>query len=109
MLKYIGGISFDDKLYESEQIVICGAGKKLPDLLNRLKIMGLLDRVVVICDGNSELWGKVIHHIPVYGYEKAIQHYQDADFIAYNRFAAEICFEISSKINKIHLFSPRSL
>ena len=102
-MEYIGSISFDDKLYQSEQIIICGAGQKLPVLLNRLKMMRLLDRVTAICDGNTELWGKEINEIPVYSYEKAIQNYPNADFIAYNRFAVEIIYEIGLRVAKIHL------
>lgn len=102
-MEFIGSISFDDKLYQSKQIVICGAGNMLHNLLDALDKMDLLDRVAAICDGNTELWEKDINNIPVNSYEKVIQNYPDADFIVYNRFAVEICYKIHESIRKIHL------
>ena len=106
-MEYIGSISFDDKLYQSEQIVICGAGKMLPNLLTTLNMMQLLDRVVAICDGNTELWKKDINKIPINSYDKVILDYPNADYIVYNRFAVEISREINIRVKKIHLVNLR--
>ena len=102
-MEFIGNINFDDKLYQSCQIVVCGAGKMLPDLLNTLSQMGLLGRVVAICDNNYEFWGKKIDEIQIDSYERIIEQYLEADFIVYNRFSLEIYDQIQKHVKKVHL------
>lgn len=107
-MEFIGNINMDEKLYQSRQIVICGAGCMLNELLDKMNQMNLLDKVVAICDNNQELLGNQINQIQVDSYEKVIGQYPEADYIAYNRFAVEICHQIHGNVRKIHLVGLKS-
>lgn len=103
-MEYIGKIENDKILTDASGIVIFGAGKNLGCLIEKLKRMGLRNRILCICDNDTSQHGKKIEEIEVVSPTYAFSIYSKAIYIVYNRFCVEICRQlIKEDIKRVHL------
>lgn len=101
-MEYIGSIKYDDKLFFSKEIVICGCGRMLTSIVSELAVMNLLNNVIAICDNDKKKWGTIIGNIEVHSYEYAFSNYPQAQFIVYNQYAKEIAEQLVRYTKNIH-------
>lgn len=102
-MEYIGHLQYDDILHKENQIVLCGAGNDLQKIIEQLKNVGLLDKVVRICDNDKTKWTMKTNGIMICSYEEAYDKYKNAAYIVYNRYKIEIYRQIKKKAKKIHM------
>lgn len=104
-MEYIGKLEDDKKLYQNKKgIVIFGAGKELCRLLGKMEESEIQDRILCICDNDPQRQGGKMAGIAVVSPEYAFIHYNEAVYIVYNRFCAEISRQlVKMGIKNIHL------
>lgn len=104
-MEYIGKIENDRILWESrEPIVVFGAGKEITTLLHSLEMLQVKERVVCICDNNTERQSGEVDNIQLCSLEYAVSHYPNAMYMVYNRFSIEMSMQLIEKgIDRIHL------
>lgn len=103
-MKYIGKLKYDNLLKEEGiSIVIFGAGSFVFDLLDKIEMEGIKNKVVCVCDNNPEKCPAYIRGIKVVSFMQACEQYYDAHFIVYNKFVEEMSRQlIKAGILKIH-------
>ena len=104
-MEYIGKIENHRILCESrEPIVVFGAGKEIKSLLYSLEVLQIKERVVCICDNNTQRQNGEVDNIQLCSLEYAISHYPNAMYMVYNRFSIEMSMQLIEKgIDRIHL------
>lgn len=104
-MEYIGKIENDRILWESrEPIVVFGAGKEITTLLHSLEMLQVKERVVCICDNNTERQSGEVDNIQLCSLEYVVSHYPNAMYMVYNRFSIEMSMQLIEKgIDRIHL------
>lgn len=107
---YIGNLIYDEYIKKAEGIIIFGGGSMLPNLLQKMEQLNLLEKVTAICDNNVTIQGKEISGISVLAPDDACEEFNDLDFIVYNQYFMEICKQlVENHIDKIHLIREGSI
>ncbi len=78
---YIGRIEEDQRLKDSNEIIIYGAGKVGRHVLEYLKKNGMEKKITCFCDNNSGMQGTDVQGIPVLPLGKATRDCQEGTYL----------------------------
>lgn len=103
-MEYIGNIDEDFILFDSNDIIIFGAGTLGKKVFDFLAGINKESRVRYFCDNNSKMWGKEWFGVLIKGFNDIKEEYPRATYVIASKYVRSISQQLyDTGIERVHI------